>query len=142
MSGTIHPMTRGDILGHRIYAHGNICKQNTFVSIFKSFVFYVIFLIWDVFFLEITACNIIWNAGNFSTFSVLKVSLYSTTFLQPNHKNKSSCNILNDLCCNLWCNVFSVFWIESHFKKLKINRELWKGFIIELKHRIINGANF
>ena len=33
-------MTRGDILGHGIYAHENICKQNTFVSIFKSIVFY------------------------------------------------------------------------------------------------------
>ena len=122
MSGTIHPMTRGDILGHRIYAHGNICKQNTFVSIFKSIVFYeclqiktvryiasTISMIWDVFFLTFTSCNTIWNAGNFSTFSVLEVSLCSTTFLQPNHKNKSSCNILNDLCCNLWCNVFSVF---------------------------------
>ena len=34
------------------------------------------------------------------------------------------------------------FWIESHFKKLKINRELWQGFIIQLKQRIINGTNF
>ena len=38
-------MTRGDILGHRIYAHGNICKQNTFVSILKSIAFYVYLLI-------------------------------------------------------------------------------------------------
>ena len=38
-------MTRGDILGHGIYAHGNIGKQNTFVSIFKSIVFYEYVLI-------------------------------------------------------------------------------------------------
>ena len=38
-------MTRGDILGHGIYAHGNISKQNTFVSIFKSIVFYEYLLI-------------------------------------------------------------------------------------------------
>ena len=145
-------MTRGDILGHGIYAHGNICKQNKFVSIFKSIVFYEyllikrhiassIFMIWDVFFLTFTSCNTIWNAAT-SAISVCSKSRYTQQrFCNLTIKLNRAAIFLTIFVAIFGAMSLLCFLIESHFKKLKINRELWQGFIIQLKQRIINGTN-